>query len=1396
MSSILDKKPEQTVDPVVSLEGLVRTATPRQEEMQQVVEQSTAPFQGRSFTPETLGEASQIQGGTFMDTAKESFGQTLLGFDWYDNLGEADRERMTTSAANYADQHGVKAFFATMGGGMLGDAPTDIALALTGVGALSAMNKMIKAGKTFKGLTKARDALQKVENAYTGVGGTVGSRFATRQLTEFATGATAAAINDQIIRTQSDRLVTADDTLDRMIMEGVGGMIFGEALRAVGKSAGALKNKINESLPEGSKLKRQDHIEQLISKEEKELADLARQPLEADEARLDVDADEVVPPEGPVQEFIPDDPDQPTFFIRNEVGDLEANPDFVGTTADAVKEITTRPEFANIPGVRVAKELLERMEEMTADVPGRTQIDEMLDVIVRQMDEVDIKNSPLARGVAFSGRGREGFNYVRQLINDGDHASFVRILGGLEPDVAAKVIAHEFTHIASVLEINAKLGEVATKLGKDIVGVQNARDPNVMRSFLDEAGVDRQDPLYRLNEAFAASVDQAFDESYGFTNIKEFLAEALTNSSFQKKLNRVTVEDAEGATSTLWERIVDALADLIGLKDKSALAEVIEAQEGLLDSILKKGVVDPEGKKGSLGLDRAGAKPGELLPPRQRALTGPAASDAPQKAAQRIEDNNKKITQLAESKGEGLKTGTGSVEQHESKVLRWLRSAANSVITTDNLNLYNMFDMMGGTGKFLKKTLLDGDELTSKLQNRMQPHIDNAREMIDKRKKALEKESDVELTIATEFKKAGKGKGQSGQTGIKGEPQKIKLTGFQRLELYMKAMDGLKKSERDIDKGYNHSSMKDLYKKNGGFVVDDVQYVLTKDQVKAIQDNPSILVSPEEIAIAETIWNGYRSMVKDANKVSKRLVGENIMDADNWYYSPKNLIGADGKESDMYDFIRAKLTRDKKSSTALSASLKAREQTGGFSHDLINPLDRMESYQFTVSESLGFADFNIQMDHLMKTKGLAIKKAYGQTWHKTLDKFRKAMTGSNEDVGSAKEFIFLHKMLSLRAQAILGYNPSVAAKQVGSAWSSTMTRYYQENGNPVRDGAKLTKEASKMANIGGRDTKWKQQRLDLIEEMRQHSEFFRHRQDSGDMNIELADIRQFLREGATSKAIRKKMEESGLIDFVKDKGNKLNEKRIEKLGKSMDWIRRFDEATMAAIWDDIKLKEFGEDGPQSDADWKRLSEIFHEVAVESQPTYSKGSRTFNQMRKTLAARGLNQFTTQTAKNWGLAYNAVMDHYTKYPPTKGRPLAQVAQENKILLKRLTPLLIQNAYIAAVTTAMAAGTGAIIELVGGDEGRKTRMDKAFPNLANRYFAEYVNGLTGQVAGIGAFTKAISSGAMGAPIYDIQLPVIQEAIDGIEGLTDLDPRKITKTLMTLRGIPLTPFRMTGQL
>lgn len=127
---------------------------------------------------------------------------------------------------------------------------------------------------------------------------------------------------------------------------------------------------------------------------------------------------------------------------------------------------------------------------------------------------------------------------------------------------AFQLILHEALHAATVQAIDSPLNEIQRDFRKNITSAYN---------------------FYKnLQTKRTAGSITGSNESYGFTNPKEFISEIMSNPVFREEIDGLVVNKGE----TLWDKIVDYIKDLLGLKRKNStlLVNYISSYINTVDS--------------------------------------------------------------------------------------------------------------------------------------------------------------------------------------------------------------------------------------------------------------------------------------------------------------------------------------------------------------------------------------------------------------------------------------------------------------------------------------------------------------------------------------------------------------------------------------------------------------------------------------------------------------------------------------------------------------------------------------------------------------------------------------------------------------------------------------------
>jgi hypothetical protein len=219
-------------------------------------------------------------------------------------------------------------------------------------------------------------------------------------------------------------------------------------------------------------------------------------------------------------------------------------------------EPTAEPEDIKIPGARQSVAL------------GDAVVDNDWDRIT---DELQKSKNPIIANIGRMSKDLVGvFTEINPRVV---RASNPRALAGWSPSTngiyfknktaasSEHVVAHEATHALTYY------------------AVKNPRPDQ-------KAAVKRLDNLYRFVKTKLKAEGKG--KLYGLKNMDEFLAEANGNPDFQKELARIPYQK-----QTAWGAFTQAVADILGIKNSSALTEVLALTEELTTPASRKTVAKP-----------------------------------------------------------------------------------------------------------------------------------------------------------------------------------------------------------------------------------------------------------------------------------------------------------------------------------------------------------------------------------------------------------------------------------------------------------------------------------------------------------------------------------------------------------------------------------------------------------------------------------------------------------------------------------------------------------------------------------------------------------------------------------------------------------------------------------
>jgi hypothetical protein len=216
--------------------------------------------------------------------------------------------------------------------------------------------------------------------------------------------------------------------------------------------------------------------------------------------------------------------------------------------------VTAEPEEVKIPGARLNPFLSKAVinnnwDQVTSELeksdnPIIANLGRMakgLKGVTTEINPVLIKAVASRRAVAIWSRDSNGIYFKNAQYAGSEHA-----------------VAHEITHALTYFAVN------------------NPRPDQ-------KAAVKRLDNLYRFVKTKLKAEGKG--KLYGLTDMDEFLSEANGNPDFQKELARIPYQK-----QTAWGAFTQAVADILGIKNSSALSEVLALTEELTTPASRKTV--------------------------------------------------------------------------------------------------------------------------------------------------------------------------------------------------------------------------------------------------------------------------------------------------------------------------------------------------------------------------------------------------------------------------------------------------------------------------------------------------------------------------------------------------------------------------------------------------------------------------------------------------------------------------------------------------------------------------------------------------------------------------------------------------------------------------------------
>lgn len=667
--------------------------------------------------------------------------------------------------------------------------------------------------------------------------------------------------------------------------------------------------------------------------------------------------------------------------------------------------------------------------------------------------------------------------------------------------------------------------------------------------------------------------------------------------------------------------------------------------------------------------------------------------------------------------GGALVPKTGAI----SKLVKW--ADKNPFFSWDNMDLNIITQMLGGSFRRVHAMGVEAANISGELLSTMMGVYEKGINKIPLADRiALKEKKDVYLVTSD------------------GTKQKLKLNGHERIKLTQYARDG---RNRENDEITSKAAAKALT--TDGLRINGVTYVLQPEEVKLISEGK--LLSKSEKAILEVIESTYQSISTRANDIGQGLIGRDIFALDNQFYTPKQTIKTKDHVSET-DLAFDKAF-DPRSRDGMQGAVM--ERTGHGTLVLTNPITELERYMSDMSHNLGHVKYHHVLDTLLGEGDVAVQltEKVGQNFIQSARKLLTVSKGDRKPLGRSKSS-FLNTMFSLRQLGILSLNPSPAMKQTGSGFSAAATGKLDWTGKQIT--AQLLRYAKDPKGLKAK-----------IKEMKAKSPAYAGRE------VEMSrmfDVDEIGSSGA-HLVLGDKLDSKTLLELAGKGDLKLSEATVKMLDKGMFGIRFFDQVTMAAVWDASKAKARNEikkgsiSAKDLDAETNR---IFTEVIMESQPTRTGTTLSFNQQAGGLAARALTQFSTQTRKNAFLAFRHVLNYYN-IPKDQRPPISS-------LMSTLAPLMYQTAMIAAIGAFTTWATNDVLMRqleTDSDQrmkDRAKRMNERSHEFALKTFENLLVTAFGQVPVSGSLLAGAFSAATGGRVYDQSIPVFQEIMGAMQG------------------------------
>ena len=545
------------------------------------------------------------------------------------------------------------------------------------------------------------------------------------------------------------------------------------------------------------------------------------------------------------------------------------------------------------------------------------------------------------------------------------------------------------------------------------------------------------------------------------------------------------------------------------------------------------------------------------------------------------------------------------------------------------------------------------------------------------------------------------------------------------------------------------------------FIVNGKKYVISQSELLSLQGK--VEKDGDMVAVRDAMYETFATTHPKVNQTMKNTMGIEL-DKDTNYYPLKfgikdDVIASDGKRR-IEDF---------------SAIKEATYNPDGMQGSL-RIEDSIDVFTSHIDSSANYYAYAEPIHNLRKVYDAMSKdENYDETTHISIKKYLRSLTDSVQDytllAGMTDTEIErkIQKSMNRFTVAVLGYNPSVMAKQVVSvvAASSELGKEMISNPEYRRVATNVISDSFKNTETrkGTQLSKGTLGKLNLdnpvIAEMMQKSSLAVQRftgyidREQGEMRAESINS---LGKGNKTKILGKDLD----------------------LDKSMEGIKIMDAAAMAFIWSAVKDQMASKHSVGSDAYWTAVNEKFEQVVNRTQPTYGVVNRTQLGRSKSQFIRILTMFSSQRAKNMNMMIDAI---------------------NSLLIDPN-----ERTRLKAQYTLAAIGLWSSLSIAAIDKLKYT----LYGNDDDEGIWENALGLgkgtlmttLGNFYGIGQFASMVEANMTNKPFgKNLGHPVLQNFELAASALAHLGKGEIMKagdkglqTAMRLGGIPLFPY-MTGR-